>query len=70
MGKAPITTDAIAATKRAKRCHAWGTRPTGTGENHRPKASARTAPRARCILRSAPAKAAVTVEPPPGARAP
>ena len=33
MGKAPISTDAIAATKTANRCHACGVRPAGTGVN-------------------------------------
>ena len=45
MGNAPITTETIAATKRANRCQASGTRPSGTGENQIPRARARTAAR-------------------------
>ena len=44
-GKAPTSTDAIAATNTAKRCHAGAVRPAGTGANQMPIASAKGAAR-------------------------
>ena len=63
MGNAPITTEAIAATNSAKRCQAAGTRPSGTGENQRPRTRAQVTARATVVLRS-PAAALIARRPP------
>ena len=55
-GNAPTRTEAIAATKTAKRCHAGAVRPAGTGVNPMPMASAKGT--ARLISRAGPIMAA------------
>src|SRR5512137_1013189 len=46
-GKAPRSTEAMAATKTANRCHADAVRPAGAGENQMPIAIAKGAARFR-----------------------
>ena len=53
-GKAPRSTDAMAAAKTANRCHAGAVRPAGTGANQMPiaiaKGTARFSSKSRAIM--------------------
>ncbi len=50
IGNAPTMTEAIVAAKIAKRCHAGGVRPFGTGQNQIAAPRAATPARATSVL--------------------